>query len=152
MERQPKSSQYEYERFISSLDITSITFPKLYWELIESPQQGMDYAISPVLEIDDPQVFNKSNAIIKANLELEANEVDKKESFLRISINLKFEISFNPDFANKDVLKKYKYRNGIMSIMSIFREQVRNATFQLGLPQLILPTFKVYPEKESTNK
>ncbi|KAA3617556.1 MAG: hypothetical protein D8M58_01660 [Calditrichaeota bacterium] len=146
------SKEKLYGSFISSLEISSITFPKMLWDLKNEPEQGKEYTISPGLRIDGPRKEDNSSAIFDAFFELSGIVNGETTPFLVIEIHLKFVIKYDSEYVSKEILELYKFRNGIMSMVSILREQVRTATFQLGLPPLILPTFKVYPPEKKVTK
>ena len=81
---------------------------------------------------------------------------DDEKDFLEIAIYQNLKIKVNPELLTDELLGAYVKRNGILTIVSVFREQVKYATFQMGLPPLIIPTLKMAPrptaQKKTTKK
>ncbi len=138
-----------YNRFISSLELISITVPTISWNLFNETTTKEDKLITELgLSIDDPKRIKENQIELKANLNVEGNTPDKRK-YLEINITVKLIINFNPDYFTEDIFMLYVNRNAIFSIMAIFREQVRYATFQMGLKPLILPALKIMPSKKN---
>ena len=138
-----------YNRFISSLELLSITVPTISWNLFNETTTQEDKLITELgLSIDDPKRIKENQIELKANLNIEGNTPDKRK-YLEINVTVKLIIAFNPDYFDEDIFTLYVNRNAIFSIMAIFREQVRYATFQMGLKPLILPALKLMPSKKN---
>jgi hypothetical protein len=145
------SENHGYNHLIKSLSIKKITIPNLHWCLLKEPPKNSTLINEAKLEIQEPVVSRKSTVIIPAKLSVDGFiDSEKKTKFLEISVLVNLTVKISPKYYSEELIQKYIDRNAIFSIIAIFREQVRNATFQMGLPTLILPAFKVYPE--SLNK
>lgn len=135
-----------YNQLINSLSIKKITIPNLHWCLMKEPPKNSTLINEAKLEILEPLVSRKSIVTIPAKLNVDGfMDSEKKTKFLEISVFVKLTVKISPKYYSEELIQKYIDRNAIFSIIAIFREQVRNATFQMGLPTLILPAFKVYP-------
>ncbi|MHB2154491.1 hypothetical protein ACX8XN_08850 [Calditrichota bacterium GD2] len=135
----------KYNQFISSLEIVSITVPRLSWELIYPPSNERKMYTNLGLTLEKPEKQADNQVALKANLKVNGLE-DNKNAFMEIDVTIRLLITFNPDYYSEEVLSAYIHRNAIFSIMAILREQIRYATFQMGLKPLILPAFKIVPE------
>lgn len=147
------ADEIKYHAFIENIKIKNITIPSMNWCLIKKPTKGEPLFTSANLEISDPNIKRKSEITISAKLEL-IGCVDKemKKKFMNINIVINFIVQVSQKVFSNELVDKYINRNAIFTIIAIFREQVRNATFQMGLPTLILPAFKMYPRSEESSK
>lgn len=149
--------QEEYNNFINDLEILNTTIPINSWHLHFFPTKQSKLQNEINLEILDP-IFSKdrSQIIIPAKLNIKGKVKDDEKDFLEITIYQNLKIQVNPQLLTDELLGAYVKRNGILTIVSVFREQVKYATFQMGLPPLIIPTLKMAPrptaQKKTTKK
>ncbi|HED12019.1 MAG TPA: hypothetical protein ENJ10_15115 [Caldithrix abyssi] len=135
-----------YNEFVNSVEIRQITIPKLSWEVSNYPESGEQLSVIPDIDWLDPKIIDETFAEYGASLTLEGLSDNCGEPFLTISIVVKMVIKFDKNLFSQENIQLYQFRNAALSLMAILREQVRNATVQIGLPQLILPTFKIIPD------
>lgn len=138
----------KYAGFIGSLEIGSITVPKINWDIIEYPVANSKLFNELDLKINEPQKLSDDSAIISASLKVNGKTQSDDKTFMTIDITVNVLIAFDPKFFSNKVLELYQQRNAVFSLMAVLREQVRNATFQMGLPPFIIPTLKIKPSKK----
>jgi len=145
-----------YDRFVSSVEIRRIILPKVTWELLKEPDHDSPLSINPDVTWIDPLKLGDTFTEYGAELTLKGKTGDTEELFLKINIVIKLVIEFDKDCFTDENIRLYQFRNAALSLMAILREHTRAATVQMGLPQLILPTFKIIPnhnpKKVSTKK
>ncbi len=141
-----------YNRFIDSLKIENISIPTLNWCLYKKPTAGRKLFTEAKLNILDPIIKKNSEITILAELEvLGFIEAPKKKKFMSITIVVSLKVKVEQKVFSQELAGAYINRNAIFTIIAIFREHVRNATFQMGLPTLILPAFKLNPTSKKDN-
>jgi len=140
----------KYTGFIGNLEIGAITVPKLNWELIQYPEENSKLFNKLDLKINDPYVLGENSAIISAVLNIEGKAKPGNETFMTMDIKVNIQVEFDSQFFSKKVLELYQQRNAVFTLMAVLREQVRNATFQMGLPPFIIPTLKIKPLKRES--
>ncbi|RMI13590.1 MAG: hypothetical protein D6681_05780 [Calditrichaeota bacterium] len=98
------------------------------------------------LEINEPLISEDHTEVtIPATLTVWAKGEGKEEPFMEISMHQHLTITINPEHFSEEILQAYIVRNAVLNLVSVFREHVKYATFQMGLPPLILPAFKITP-------
>jgi len=140
----------KYTGFIGSLEIKAIMIPRLSWEIMTYPPPDSRLNNDLELHINDAVKASDNAAFISADLKMDGKIDPGNEIFMHLQISVTIHIEFNPEYYSEEVLELYQQRNAIFSLMAVLREQVRIATFQMGLPPFILPAFKIMPHRKSS--
>jgi hypothetical protein len=140
----------KYNLFINSLDIKNIIIPEMSWNINDYP--GPKTKLTHETNLEIPALHIEEDKIIKipAKLKVIGTTARKKKPFMEISITIHLLLSVDPELFSDEFLAHYMHHNAIFTIISVFREQVRNATFQMGLPPLVLPALKLNPPKNNS--
>ena len=139
-------SRQEYNNFIKELEIENITIPSNSWRLYFYPPPKTKIQNEYNLHLSKPKISSdRSTVSIPAKLDIRGKVAKNDKNVFNISIKQNLKIRVNPERLTDEFLNQYVGWNGIISMISVFREQVKYATFQMGIHPLIIPTFKMIP-------
>lgn len=137
-----------YDSFIRNLAIINVTLPSFSWQLHENPPEGSEIQNEIEFKIEDPLISDDhTEVILPAWLKVVGKREDKGSPLYEISILQHLNIAIDPKSFTDELLDLYVMRNGLLTMIPVFREHVRYASFQMGISPLILPAVKVMPPK-----
>lgn len=139
----------DYDQFIQELEIINTIFPEASWKVNHPLSKRVKIQNEIGLEIPPPLISqDRYQVVIPATLNIRGKTGKKEKLVFTISLTQHFIIRVNPDMLSDEILQIYIQRNALLNILSVFREKIKEISFQMGLPPLILPALKIIPEIE----
>ena len=145
----------DYDQFIKGLEIVNTIFPEASWKVYYPLSKRIKIQNEIGLEIPSPLISqDRDQVIIPATLHIRGKSGKKEKLVFEISMTQHFIIQVNPDTLSDEILQAYIQRNALLNIMNVFRERIKDISFHMGLPPLILPALKIPPkiDKQETEK
>ena len=143
-------NEEDYNKFIKDLEIINMVFPAASWKLHQVPSRRTKIQNEIGLEILPPLISpEKERVVIQARVKIEGKTRKTKKLFFEISVLQHLIIKVNPDSFSEEILKVYIQRNALLNLISVFREKIKDISFQMGIPPFVLPALKI-PAKDKT--
>ncbi len=139
----------DYDQFIQGLEIINTIFPEASWKVHQPLSKRIKIQNEIGLEIPSPLISpDRDQVIIPSTLNIRGKSGKKEKLVFEISLTQHFIIQVNPNTLSDEILQAYIQRNALLNIMSVFREKIKEISFQMGLPPLIIPALKIPPNIE----
>ncbi len=140
-----------YDNFIRELEIVNVTIPSASWQLFDFPPNEITIRNEIEFHLEDTILSeDRSLVTIPAKLRLTGKGDDEGKKFYEIFLLQHMTVAINPEHSSEEILEAYIHRNALLTMVPVFREQVKYACFQMGIPPLILPALKLIASKEES--
>jgi len=153
MRKLPDSEKYN--RFIQDLEILNIHFPEVFWKLHQIPRPKTRIQNEFEFDISEIKISpEKDKVVIRSFLHVRGRKDSKKRKELLYEMRLTQDLflQVNAEHFSEDLLEFYIRKNAVISIVSVFRERVREVSFLMGIRPIILPAIKMGIAREEEKK